>query len=160
MDFGVTFFIALSFAALTGVRAFVPPLVATCLLMADRGPEFGAEPLVSAGVLVLLTLDTVEFFADKIPTIDHMQDVLGTFVRPMMGGLTAVLVMKLSGGSLSLFPALIMGGLAALFVHGLKAGARVVSTATTGGAVNPVLSFLEDMLVAGLVVAAGVVVVA
>ena len=98
MDFGVTFFIALSFAALTGVRAFVPPLVATCLLMADRGPEFGAEPLVSAGVLVLLTLDTVEFFADKIPTIDHMQDVLGTFVRPMMGGLTAVLVMKLSGG--------------------------------------------------------------
>jgi len=160
MDFGVAFFVALSFAALSGVRAFVPSLVAACMLMAERGVAPDSEPLVAAGVMVLLTLASVEFFADKIPTVDHMQDAVGLVVRPMMGALTAVLVMKISGGVFSLFPALVMGGLVALVSHGLKAGARVVSTASTGGALNPVLSFLEDMLVAGLVVAGGLALVA
>ena len=92
MDFGVAFFVALSFAALSSVRAFAPSLVAACLLLAERGVSPESEPLVGAGMLVLLTLASVEFFADKIPTADHMMDAVGLLVRPLMGALTAVLV--------------------------------------------------------------------
>jgi hypothetical protein len=39
----------------------------------------------------------------------------------------------------------VLGGAAALTTHGAKATLRVASTATTAGAANPVISFVEDV---------------
>ncbi len=154
MELGVTFVLALVMAGLCGLRAFLPPLVVGCMMMA-QSPSDETTALQAAGILVLLTLGFVEWVADKIPVIDHVQDTVATVIRPIIGGLTAVMVMQYDGGVLSALPAFLAGGAAALGVHALKATTRGVSTVSTGGAANPALSILEDVTVLGLVVAAG-----
>jgi hypothetical protein len=91
------------------------------------------------GVLVL-----VEFFADKIPLVDHANDVIGTVVRPAAGALT----FAASTGAVSgIDPALavIAGLLVAGSVHATKAAARPVVTASTAGLGNPIVSTIEDV---------------
>ena len=155
MDLGVTFVIALVMAGLCGLRAFLPPLVVGCMMMAQAGPGDEMTGMQAAGILVLLTLGFVEWVADKIPVIDHIQDAVATVIRPIIGGLTAVMVMQYDGGVLSTLPAFAAGAAAALGVHALKATTRGVSTVTSGGTANPALSILEDVTALGLVVAAG-----
>jgi hypothetical protein len=67
--------------------------------------------LLVAGVLFLL-----EFFADKIPGLDHLWHVLHSVVRPLVGALLA------------------------------KSATRLTSTALTAGMANAVLSLAEDIL--------------
>ena len=152
MELGVAFFIALLFAGLSGVRAFLPLLVLSGWHAAEMGADAGAMTH-PATIVALLTLAGVEALADKIPLIDHMQDLLGFIIRPICGALSAVIVMQLAGATITALPALIMGTIAAVVVHIVKTGARAASTATTAGAGNPVISILEDMLVLGLALA-------
>src|SRR5205085_2065534 len=51
----------------------------------DLAKFFASTPvLVVIGALYL-----VEFVADKVPTIDHIWDVIHTFIRPVAGGVVA-----------------------------------------------------------------------
>jgi len=121
--------------------------------------------------LVILTL--LDFVADKIPLIDHLWNAVHTFVRPIAGAVVAVVasshalpvthitaVTSHSGSgaavvALSTIPItgvgllviLIIGGLLAALSHTTKATARLVSTITTAGFLNIVLSLVEDVLV-------------
>jgi hypothetical protein len=99
--------------------------------------------LVALGVLLL-----IEIFADKVPAIDSVNDMIHTFIRPAAGG---ILFAGHSGVVASIDPAMafILGLLAAGGVHAVKATSRPVVTATTGGIGNPIVSFLED-IVAGV----------
>ncbi|UCF67168.1 MAG: DUF4126 domain-containing protein, partial [Acidobacteriota bacterium] len=85
-----------------------------------------------------------EVLADKIPVIDHVLDTVQSIVRPVAG--TLVVAASLEG--LDLLPAtvigLIVGGTAAGSVHVAKAQTRVLSTASTAGLANPILSLAED----------------
>ncbi|HYO49532.1 MAG TPA: DUF4126 domain-containing protein [Chloroflexia bacterium] len=99
--------------------------------------------LVVLGVLLF-----IEIFADKIPAVDSINDIIHTFIRPVAGG---ILFAAHSGAVGGLDPTLsfALGLLSAGSMHAVKATTRPIITATTGGIGNPIISFLED-LVAGL----------
>ena len=132
-------------AGAAGLNAYIPLLV---LALAGR---FGYADLnapydvlsSNAGLGALAVLLAVEMTADKVPGVDHINDAINTVVRPAAG---AVLFLSSTGAS-ALDPTLaaILGLLSAGGIHALKATARPVVTATTGGLGNPLVSTLEDV---------------
>jgi hypothetical protein len=104
-------------------------------------------------LLVLAILLGIEIFADKIPVVDSVNDVIHTFIRPTAG---AILFAANADAVSSMNPvlALILGLLAAGGVHAIKASVRPVITASTAGIANPFVSILEDLLAAITVIIA------
>lgn len=103
--------------------------------------------LTNTWVLLLLgVLLAVEVFADKIPGVDSINDLIGTLVRPTSG---AILSLASTQG-IGLDPVLAgaLGLLVAGGMHGLKATSRPMLTATTGGLANPFVSMVEDLFAA------------
>ncbi len=103
---------------------------------------------------ILAVLLLVEFVADKIPIVDHVNDVLQTFVRPTAGGLafgaasSSQTVTVDNPGSFFAshqWVPIAAGILISLTVHGMKATARPVINATTAGFGAPVASTIEDI---------------
>lgn len=95
------------------------------------------------GVLAVLLL--IEIVADKVPVVDHANDVIQTAVRPAAG---ALLFAANTNVVTNIHPALalVAGLLVAGGVHATKATVRPVVTATTGGLGNPVVSTIEDIV--------------
>jgi hypothetical protein len=106
----------------------------------DAARFFASTPVL----IVVAALYLVEFVADKIPTVDHLWDVIHTLIRPLAGAVVAWAAVsdRIPHGAVIL-AAVIAGG-AALGSHATKATLRGASTVTTFGLANPVLSFLED----------------
>jgi hypothetical protein len=96
-------------------------------------------------LITLAVLYLIEFVADKVPTVDHIWDVIHTIIRPLAGALVAWAAVsdRIPHGAV-IVAAVIAGG-AALGSHATKATLRGASTLTTGGLGNPVLSVLEDI---------------
>jgi hypothetical protein len=96
-------------------------------------------------IALLVVLLAIEVVADKIPAVDHANDVVQTFVRPATG---AILFAASSNVIAEVHPVLAMacGVIVAGGVHVVKATARPVVTATTGGVGNPVVSTIEDII--------------
>ncbi len=135
----------LTLAAPAGVNAYIP-LLAVALaerigwLHLDAPYDILGAWWVIAIIAVLLIVEVV---ADKVPAVDHVNDVIQTVVRPAAGGLLAV---SASGhGSVSPVVLLVAGVLIAGGVHAVKASARPVVNASTAGAGAPVVSTLEDV---------------
>ena len=97
------------------------------------------------GLLVVLLV--IEIVADKVPAIDHANDLFQTFIRPVAG---AILFAASSNVVADIHPALALacGLIVAGGVHAVKATARPVVTATTAGLGNPIVSTLEDITAA------------
>ena len=94
-------------------------------------------------IALIAVLLIVEVVADKVPGVDHVNDVIQTVVRPAAGGLLAV---SASGhGSVSPVVLLVAGVLIAGGVHAVKATARPVVNVSTAGAGAPVASTQEDI---------------
>lgn len=138
---------ALGLAVPAGLNAYVPLLTVAVAQrlgwIALRGPygligEWWAIGLIAA-------LLAIEVVADKIPAIDHANDVVQTLVRPAAG---ALLMVAASGQLGEAQPALMIaaGIIAAGSVHAIKASARPAVNVTTGGAGAPVVSALEDIV--------------
>ena len=107
----------------------------------DLAKFFASTPvLVVIGALYL-----VEFVADKVPTIDHIWDVIHTFIRPVAGGVVAFAAVSNQIPRGAVIVATIIAGGAALGAHATKATLRGASTVTTGGLGNPILSLVEDV---------------
>jgi hypothetical protein len=83
-------------------------------------------PWLIALIVVLLI---VEFVADKVPAVDHANDVVQTVVRPAVGGLLALS----ASGQASVPPVLLVaaGVLIAGSVHVVKASARPAVNVST-----------------------------
>jgi hypothetical protein len=94
----------------------------------------------------------VEVAADKIPAVDHVLDVIGTFVRPVAGGLAAAAVFQSADPAVATLLGMIVGAPTAFGFHAIKAGARATSSLATMGVGNPVLSVIEDLLSAVLTI--------
>ena len=111
----------------------------------------GTGPLVVLGVLTI-----ADFVGDKIPAVDHVLHAIGTVVAPVSG---AALFTGQTGleTDLPTLAAILLGAGTAESIHAGRAAIRPLSTATTGGLGNPVLSALEDIGSLGLMVAAFVV---
>lgn len=141
-------FSAFGLSASAGLNAYIPLLVVALLgrftNLVQLKPPF--DVLTSwwiIGLLVVLT--AIEFFADKVPAVNHINDAIQTFVRPVAGAIVFA-------GSAQVFSelhpvlALAAGLLTAGTVHAVKAVAvRPAITATTGGVGNTPVSILEDV---------------
>ena len=95
---------------------------------------------------MLVVLSLVEFFADKVPAVNHINDIIQTLIRPAAG---AILFAASASVITQIHPILSIaaGLLVAGSVHAIKSAAvRPAVTATTGGAGNVPVSVLEDVV--------------
>jgi hypothetical protein len=152
-------FTAFGLSASAGLNAYIPLLVISLIarfsnLIELKTPWDTLESWWVIGVLVLLSV--VEFFADKVPAVNHINDIIQTFVRPAAGAV----VFAASSDVAVVHPvlAMIAGLLIAGSVHAAKSIAvRPAITATTGGAGNVPISILEDIASTILSVAAVII---
>jgi hypothetical protein len=141
-------FTAFGLAASAGLNAYLPLLVVSLLakftdLIQLSKPWDTLESWWVIGILVVLS--GVEFFADKIPAVNHVNDLIQTFVRPAAGAILFAASAKVVTDMSPVFAA-VMGILVAGSVHAVKSAAvRPAVTATTGGAGNVPVSILEDV---------------
>ena len=142
-------FSAFGLSASAGLNAYIPLLMVallaryTDLLKLNPPWDTLSSPWV-IGLLVILLL--IEFIADKAPAVNHANDIIQTFVRPVAG---AILFAASAQVLTDVHPVLSMisGVLVAGGVHTVKSVAiRPVVTATTGGLGNVPVSVLEDAI--------------
>ena len=141
-------FTAFGLSASAGLNAYIPLLVVSLIARFTNWIELSdpwntLESWWVIGVLVILSL--VEFFADKIPAVNHINDIIQTFVRPAAGAVVFAASAKV--GEVQPVLAMVAGLLIAGGVHAAKSVAvRPAVTATTGGAGNIPASIAEDIV--------------
>ena len=136
-----------------GLNAYIPLLVISLTarftdLIVLTEPWDALTSWWIIGLLILLSL--IEFFADKVPAVNHANDVIQTFVRPIAG---AIVFAASANVITELHPviALSAGVLVSGTVHAVKAAAiRPAVTASTGGVGNVPVSMAEDVVATGL----------
>ncbi len=135
--------IGIGLSAACGFRVFVPLLVMSIAsLLGWFEPMKGFEWLAMPSVCIALAVATVcEVAAYYIPWVDNMLDTVATPAAMIAGTLTT---MAVSSGEMSQFAswaaAIIIGGGTAGAVQMSTVAVRGVSTATTGGVANPLVS--------------------
>ena len=143
-------------AASAGLNAYIPLLIMGLMARFTDAIELpsGWQWLSNGWVIAILALLlAVEVVADKVPLVDHANDIVQTVVRPTAGGIvfgagsssqTATVTDPGSFFSSHQWVPIAAGVLIALCVHGTKAAARPVVNATTAGFGAPVASTVED----------------
>ena len=140
----------ITLAAPAGLNAYIPVLAVA--LSQHKGWLHLSGPYAHMGdwwfILLVTVLLIVEIIADKVPAVDHANDIIQTIVRPAAGGLLAVAA---SGeGKLEPWLLLLAGVLIAGGVHAAKASARPIINVLSGGVGGPAASMAEDFGAAGL----------
>jgi hypothetical protein len=144
---------AFGLSASAGLNAYIPLLV---ISLTARFTDLVhlSEPwdaLTSWWIIGLLfVLSLIEFFADKVPAINHANDAIQTFVRPVAG---AIVFAASANVITEVHPVLALGAgvLVSGTVHAVKAAAvRPAVTASTGGVGNVPVSVAEDIFATGL----------
>ena len=135
--------IGIGLSAACGFRVFVPLLVMSIAsLMGWFEPMKGFEWLAMPSVCIALAVATVfEIGAYYIPWVDNLLDTIATPSAMIAGTLTT---MAASTGEMSQFAswasAIIVAGGTATAVQMSTVAVRGISTATTGGIANPLVS--------------------
>jgi amino acid transporter len=144
-------------AASAGLNAYIPLLIMglmsrfTDAIQLPSGWQWLGNGWVIAILTVLLAFEVV---ADKVPVVDHVNDIVQTVVRPTAGGIvfgagsesqTATVTDPGSFFSSHQWIPVAAGVLIALCVHTTKAATRPVINATTAGFGAPVVSTIEDV---------------
>lgn len=101
-----------------------------------------AHPAV---LVIAAVLYFVEFFADKIPYVDTVWDMIHTFIRPPAAALLAYSAAGAAPAQWRWAAALLAGGVA-LTSHGTKASVRAAVNTTPEPLSNWALSLGEDVL--------------
>jgi hypothetical protein len=142
-------FSAFGLSASAGLNAYIPLLVVALLSRYTDLMELNQpwDTLSNGWIIALLVvLSLVEFFADKIPAVNHVNDAIQTVIRPTAGAIvfaSSAKVITATNPVLSLAAGLLVAG----GVHAIKAAAvRPAVTATTAGAGNVPVSIAEDIL--------------
>ncbi|NUM43229.1 MAG: DUF4126 domain-containing protein [Anaerolineales bacterium] len=149
MNLFTSIFSAFGLSASAGLNAYIPLLTVALLarftdLIELSSPWDTLEDWWVIGTLSVLLL--IEFFADKIPAVNHINDIIQTFVRPTAGAIAFAASAGVIADSQPAF-SLILGLLVAGGVHAAKSLAiRPAVTATTGGVGNVPISILEDII--------------
>lgn len=154
-------FSAFGLSASAGLNAYIPLLVVGVIghyfpnMLTLNAPwDLIANPwiLILLGVLVI-----IEMLADKVPAVNHINDIIQTLVRPAAGAIAFAASAKVVT-DINPVLALACGLLVAGSVHAVKSVAvRPVVTATTGGVGNVPVSIAEDIAATGVSVLALVV---
>ena len=138
-------------AAACGLRAFLPLLALALgvhfgLLHVDRA---GAWIGSTAAIVTLLWAALVELAADKVPALDHVLDLVSTFIRPVAAALAAWCTFAGVHPALAVAAAVILG-MGAMGLHIAKAKVRLGSSMLTLGSANTMISVVEDALATGI----------
>jgi len=157
MDAITGVFTAFGLSGSAGLNAYLPLLIVALLarftnLIQLREPWTALTSGWTIGVLVVLLV--IEIIADKVPAVNHVNDVIQTVIRPAAG---AVLFAASSNVIANIHPVLAMvcGVLVAGSVHLVKSAAirpavTVTSAAPSGGVAtvpaNVIVSTLEDIV--------------
>lgn len=140
---------AFGLSASAGLNAYIPLLVVgvighyTDWIKLNPPYDTLASPWVLIVVGVLLI---VEMLADKIPAVNHINDIIQTGIRPAAG---AIIFAASAHAITNVSPAIaiVCGLLVSGSVHVVKAAAvRPAVTATTGGTANVPVSIAEDVV--------------
>lgn len=142
-------FAAFGLSASAGLNAYIPLLILSLVARFTNLITL-AEPwdaLTSWWVIgVLSVLTVVEFFADKIPAVNHINDAIQTFIRPTAGAIAFAASARVVNDVHPVL-AIVAGLLIAGSVHAAKSAAlRPTVTATTGGVGNVPVSIAEDIV--------------
>jgi len=142
-------FTAFGLSASAGLNAYIPLLAVGLIahyfpqtLNLSRPWDTLSNPWI---ILMLCILVIIEMLADKIPAVNHLNDLVQTVVRPTAG---AIAFAASAHVVTDVHPvlALACGLLIAGTVHVAKAGVmRPLVTATTGGTANTPVSIAEDV---------------
>jgi len=142
-------FSAFGLSASAGLNAYIPLLTIALLSRFTKLIELSQpwDNLSSGWVIgALLCLSLIEFFADKIPAVNHVNDAIQTFIRPAAGAIAFAASANVITEANPIF-SMIMGLIVAGGVHAVKSAAvRPAVTATTGGVGNIPISILEDLI--------------
>ncbi len=150
MDLLLGVFSAFGLSASAGLNAYIPLLVVGVIghyfpntLTLNQPWDLIANPwiLILLGVLVI-----IEMLADKVPAVNHINDLIQTIIRPVAGAIAFAASAQVVTDINPVF-ALACGLLVAGSVHAVKSVAvRPMVTATTGGAGNIPVSIAEDVV--------------
>jgi hypothetical protein len=143
-------FSAFGLSASAGLNAYIPLLVIGVIAhyfpaTLTLSPPF--DTLANPWILILLgILVIIEMVADKVPAVNHVNDLIQTIIRPVAGAIVFAASAQVITDVHPVF-ALACGLLMAGGVHVAKAAAlRPAVTATTGGAGNVPVSIAEDIV--------------
>lgn len=150
MELLLGIFTAFGLSASAGLNAYIPLLVVGVIAHYFPNTLNLATPfdlLANPWILILLgVLVIIEMIADKIPAVNHINDLIQTIIRPAAGAIAFAASANVIT-DINPVLALACGLLVAGSVHTVKAAAvRPAVTATTGGAGNIPVSIAEDVL--------------
>lgn len=142
-------FSAFGLSASAGLNAYIPLLIVALVgkftnLISLNEPWDTLTSWWIIGLLVVLSI--IEFFADKVPAVNHINDLIQTIIRPVAG---AILFAASADVITEIHPvlSLAVGLLVAGGVHATKALAvRPAVSATTAGVGNTFVSIAEDIV--------------
>ncbi len=150
MEMLLGIFSAFGLSASAGLNAYIPLLVIGVIAHYSPQTLKLAQPwdlIANPWILILLgVLVIIEMVADKVPAVNHINDIVQTIVRPAAGAIAFAASAKVVT-DVNPVLALACGLLLAGGVHVAKAAAlRPAVTATTGGAGNVPVSIAEDVV--------------
>jgi predicted ABC-type exoprotein transport system permease subunit len=139
---------AFGLSASAGLNAYIPLLMVGVIAhytdWIKLNPPY--DTLANPWVLIVVgLLLIVEMLADKIPAVNHVNDIIQTGIRPAAG---AIIFAASAHAITNVHPviAIICGLLVSGSIHVVKSAAiRPAVTATTGGAANVPVSIAEDV---------------
>lgn len=139
---------AFGLSSSAGLNAYIPLLVVSLLAKYTDLIKLSStwDAMTSWWVIgTLIFLLIIEIVADKIPAVNHVNDIVQSFVRPTAGAI----VFAASASNIThvnTVLAIIAGLFISGSVHAVKSLAiRPAVTATTGGAANVPVSIAEDV---------------
>jgi hypothetical protein len=129
-----------------GLRAFLTlALAALAVHFGYLHPSAQFSWLGTDGVMwTLFGLAALEFFADKIPVVDHFLHAISFATKPLAAAILVGSAVPDGTPDAGLYTAMFAGAANALGINAASATARAASTSMTFGLGNPVLSVIED----------------
>ncbi|MFH1524730.1 MAG: DUF4126 domain-containing protein [Chloroflexota bacterium] len=140
---------AFGLSASAGVNAYIPLLVVGVIAHYTDWITLSSpfDLLANAWILIIISiLLIIEMLADKVPAVNHINDIIQTIFRPTAGAIVFAASAHAVTGVHPIL-ALVCGLLVAGSVHTVKSAAlRPAITATTGGTANVPVSIAEDVI--------------
>ena len=148
-------FLAVGLSAACGFRIFIPPLTYGLLYKADLVQlGEGWDWIGNDWVITVLALSAlIEIIGNLVPWIDNLLDVLATPTAIFAGTtLSAISLSEIDPGLKWILS--VMSGV--LITGGFQLSTitlRGFSSIFTGGLINPIISFIEDIISVGISIA-------
>lgn len=144
---------ALGLGALAGLNLYLTVFASGLAIQQgwiDLAPQYHQLLVLGNPAIVLISgaLFLIEFFADKIPWVDSLWDIVHTVIRPLGGAFLATRALGATDPTFEVVIAL-LGAASSLGTHSLKAGTRLIVNASPEPFSNIALSVTEDATVLG-----------